>query len=181
MVHPSDKTSLRRSGFTLLETVFSAFLMTIVVGGALTLVFRSQIFVADEVQHYDLDQAGRHILLRLSDELRTALPSSVLPLVMTNSPTLSFQRPIGFDNSGNPILSPVITFALETPAEVDKTGKFLTYQEAGGTAIRLAGRVQALRFNRLPKGVTFDVDVGSKDRTGILVQKSFSQSVSHRY
>ena len=61
---------MRRAGFTLLELSISIAVLLIVMGGAFTVAFRAQIGFGLEAKHFTLEQAGRRILERLSEEIR---------------------------------------------------------------------------------------------------------------
>jgi hypothetical protein len=182
----------RSPGFTLLETNNSAGLLTVVMGGILTVAFRSEIFVTDEMRRYNLEQTGRRVVQRLLDELRSADPTTIAPLIMADSDFIEYQQPTGFV-AGAVTYGPVtrIEFELatgETDDGTDENGDgridegFITITEAGGTPIVIAEEILGLRFNRSLVGVAidFEVDLAVLDRDGNLLQRTFSQTVSQR-
>jgi hypothetical protein len=156
----------------------------------LALVHSSERGFAEQTLHLALDQTGRRVADRLCQDLMQARAVTVLPLAMSDSDHLQFQRVTGYKN-GAAQLGPVTTYGFELAPGEAKNGKddngdhrvdegFIVQAEAGGTGVPIAGQVLALRFTSAAGGVSFAVDVGLVGRDGQLVQKTFVQRVTFR-
>jgi hypothetical protein len=179
----------RRSGFTLIELVFVTGLMLVLMGGIITIIHQSQRLFADQVSRYTLDEAGRHLMDRLSEELCAAEPTTFKPLALANSPYLTFQKVIGYAN-GAPQLALPATFDWQPTAGESINGQddngdgridegFLVLTQQGGAPIRICGNVVAASFNSIANGLGFSVTLGVTDH-GRLIQKTFYQEVNLR-
>ena len=189
----AHKTTTRRArGFSLLETLISTLVVTIVMGSVLTVIFRSQIFAAEEMQGYKVEQTGRRVAYRISEELKGAAQSSVSPIVMDDSNFVTFQRPVDFE-AGTIRLGPAITISFEleqgegeAPDGIDNNGDgradegVVVYSEAGDEPVTIGADIVGLRFNRLGNSISFELDVATLNRDGIVVQKTFAQAVAFR-
>ena len=183
------RTARGEAGSTLLELVIVVAVLLVVMGGALTVVFNSQIGFAEQMEVSVIESNGRHISERLTNEIREAYPTSVLPLIMTNSKFVTFQKVIGFQN-GVVQLGPATTlgFTLATGEQEnarDDNGDgrvdegYVTFTQ-GNTAIRLVGDVLGMRFTAATGGIAFSVDIGRVDREGQVTRKTFSAGVAFR-
>ena len=180
----------RREGFTLLEVLIVAGLLTVTLGSAMNVWFHSQAAFTDSVRQNVVGDTGQRLLMRLGAELMEAEPTVLLPLAIVDSDFVQFQKVEGYD-AGAKVLGPVITLGFqleagETANGVDDNGDgradegYVTYTEQGNPTIRIGGNVLGLRFNGMPNGITFSVDVGIVDRDGQLVQDTFTRIVAFR-
>ncbi len=180
----------RREGFTLLEVLIVAGLLTLTLGSAMEVWFHSQAAFADSVRQNVVGDTGRRLLTRLGAELLETEPTVLLPLSIVDSNFVQFQKVTGYD-AGGKVLGPVITlgFQLETGetangADDNGDGRadegYVTYTEQGDPTIRIGGNVVGLRFNGLPNGIMISVDVGIVYRDGQLVEDSFTRIVAFR-
>jgi hypothetical protein len=196
-VRRSDPTAAsgpnRAAGITILELVIVSTLLTVGLGGAFTLLFNTQIGLADRVTRLTIDQAGWRALERLSSEIMAADPSTILPVVLSYSHTIDFNKVLGYDN-GAPVLSGLLKFehmmdSGESLDGADNNGDgridegVLRYRQTNdGTPgwTSLVSNVTDLHFTSVTGGVNIDVQITLKDRKGQLVQRLFSQQVSFR-
>jgi type II secretory pathway pseudopilin PulG len=178
--------SARRSGFTLIELVIVTGIMLAVLGGVVTIINQSQKLFSDQVSRFTIDEAGRHMMDRLSEQLRAAETSSFKPLAMLNSPYVTFQRVIGYVN-GTPQLSLPITLEYQLEAGEQKNGKddnkdgridegYLVSTQLGSAPIRLSGNLLGLSFNPITNGLAFTATLAVTDH-GRVIQKTFYQEV----
>ena len=181
--------SLRRSGFTLIELVIVTGIMLAVMGGVITIVHQSEKLFSDQVSRFTIDEAGRHLMDRLSEQLRAAETSSFKPLAMANSPYVTFQRVIGYLN-GTPQLSLPVTIELQLDPAEKKNGKddnkdgridegYLVSTQLGGVPIRLSANLVGLSFNPITNGLAFTATLAVTDH-GRVIQKTFYQEVNLR-
>jgi hypothetical protein len=161
-------------------------IMLAVMAGVITIIHQSERLFSDQVSRYTLDEAGRHLMDRLSEQLRAAEPTTLKPLAISNSNFLTFQRVVGFAN-GAPQLSIAATFECQPMAGEALNGKddngdgridegFLVATQSGSAPIRLAGNVLGMTFNPITNGMAFTVTLGATDH-GRLIQKTFYQEV----
>ncbi len=180
----------RREGFTLLEVLIVAGLLTVTLGSAMNVWLHSQAAFTESVRQNVVSTTGQRLLARLGSEMMEAEPTGLLPLSIIDSDFVQFQKVEGYD-AGTKVLGPVITFGFqletgETANGVDDNGDgrvdegYVTYTEQGDPTIRIGGNVVGLRFNGLPNGITVSVDVGIVDRDGQLVQDSFTRVIAFR-
>jgi type II secretory pathway pseudopilin PulG len=179
----------RGRGFTLFEVVFVVGVALVVMGGVGTIILQSGRLFSDQVKRYSIDEAGRHLMDRLSEELRAADPTSIKPLALLNSTYVTFQKVLGFAD-GLPQLGLPATLELQAAPGETWNGKddngdgridegFLVLTLTGGDPIRLAGNIQSVSFNPIPNGLSFTVTLGVTDH-GRLIQKTFYQEVNLR-
>ena len=199
-MHPCESrqsaaTDVRRrlraeQGFTLVEVVLVAVILVIILGSATSVILRAAESSQQMVKRSKLQQLGRRVVSRLSEELGQAVPSTILPVLLTDSNTITFQKVLDYDGLAQ-TLSPAITFSLSPePGEIinglDDTQdgrvdeSFLAYRSGLDTEIMLAHSILGLRFNAVTNGIAFSVDVGEVDRRGDLIQFSFSGRVTLR-
>ena len=180
----------RREGFTLLEILIVAGLMTVTLGSAMNVWFHSQIAFTESVRQNVVSSTGQRLVARLASELMEVDPNGLLPLSIIDSDFVQFQKVEGYD-AGGKVLGPVITLGFEletgeTANGVDDNGDgridegYVTYTEQGDPTIRICGHVVGLRFNDLANGITISVDVGIVDRDGQVVQGSFTRVIAFR-
>lgn len=171
----------RAAGFTLLEIAMATTLVAMITGTIWTLVIKSQSLFEDQVQLYNIDDAGLRVLSRLSEELHMVSPASVLPAVLDDSETISFRRAIGWDE-GKLEVGPVYTIALEKALATGKTvvGKNLTLKASDGSFILLAEDILDLRFNSTGNGIRFQVEVGIENNEGVLLKRTFEERITFR-
>ena len=86
----------RQRALTLLETLLAFVILTMVLGGAVTLATRTERHLSDELRRLSVDDAGTRLLRRLSTELTQAYPSSVLPALLDDSDYVTFQKVTGY-------------------------------------------------------------------------------------
>lgn len=180
----------RRGGFTLLEVLIVAGLLTLTLGSAMNVWFYSQDAFTDSVRQNVVGDTGQRLLLRLGAELMEVEPGTLLPLSINDSDFVQFQKVQGYED-GNKILGPVtkIGFTLapnETNVGEDDNGDgridegFITYTIEGSPTIEIGGNVLGLRFNGLPNGIMIAIDVALVDDDGQLVQNTFTRVVAFR-
>jgi prepilin-type N-terminal cleavage/methylation domain-containing protein len=180
----------RERGFSLLEVLVVSSVMTLVLGGAFTVILRSERLVGDEILRYSLDETGRRVIDRLCDELRAADPSKLLPLGLADSSWVQFQRVTGYAG-GVPQLAPPVTVAFQLAPRESANGRddngdgrvdegSITLTVGSGSPVTLAGNILGFRLNGTTGGISFAVDVGLLDDTGALVQKTYQGQVSFR-
>lgn len=180
----------RERGFSLLELAIATVLLAVVTGAAGAVMMRSQLLFDTQVQQYVVDDSGLRVVNRLTQELRGAEPTSVLPLVLDDSEIVQFQRVTGFVD-GAVVLGPVITVefqlaAGETANGVDDNGDGRTdegrivFTEAGNPPRVLAVNVVGLRFNSTADGLSFSIDLQLIDRNGRSIARTFTQEVGFR-
>ena len=178
------------AGFTILEIAVTMAVLSLVVAGSMTLVLRIQLSYQEELQQYALDQTGRRTLDRLGEEIRGASLSTIVPAVLTDSPTIQFQRVIGYAG-GAVQFGPAITIQHQPePGETinglddDGDGRtdegFLVYSEDGSTPFNVAGNVTGMRFNSTPLGVSFSVDIALLGRDSQVLLRTFTEQISFR-
>jgi len=176
----------RRGGFTLFELMIATATMLIVLGGVVTIIHQSGKLFSDQVHRFSIDEAGRHLIDRVAEQLRGAETATFKPLALTNSPWVSFQRVVGYAN-GAPVLGPTVTLDVQPARGEIKNGKddngdgridegFLVSTEQGVAPIRLSGNVMAMTFNPITNGMAFTVTMSVTDH-GRLIQKTFYQEV----
>jgi prepilin-type N-terminal cleavage/methylation domain-containing protein len=176
----------RRGGFTMVELMIVTAVMLMVLGSVATIIHQSGRLFSDQVHRFSIDEAGRHLIDRVAEQLRGAETATFKPLALTNSPWVSFQQVIDYVN-GAPVLSPPVTLEIQlAPGEI-KNGKddngdgridegFLVATGLGAAPIRLSGNVMAATFNPITNGMAFTVTMGVTDH-GRLIQKTFYQEV----
>lgn len=176
-------------GFTLVEVSLVAVILMIIMGSATSVISLAQRVSEQMVKRSELELLGRSVISRLSYELGEAAPSTILPVLLTDSNTITFQKVLDYDGLTQ-TLSPAMTFSLSPePGEIinglddNEDGRvdesFFAY-ESEGAEIMLAHSVLGLRFNAVINGIEFTVDVGGVDREGDLIQFSFSGRVTLR-
>lgn len=179
-----------RDGFTLLEMAVAVVALTLLLGGAFTVLFHGEKLFAQQMQQFSFDQSGRKVMDRLAEELRAAHPASLLPLLIANSNFVSFQKVTGF-SGGAVQLGPRLTLGFQlAPGEVvnglDENGNgvaddgFLTLTPTAGTPIRLCGNVQALRFTSIAGGMSYSADLAFKNEKGQVTQRTYTRQVAFR-
>jgi prepilin-type N-terminal cleavage/methylation domain-containing protein len=184
--HPVQK----KSGFTLIEVMVTVLMLGLVMGMVFSVLLSAERLFSDQLKQYTIDQHGWRIMDRLSEELREAYPLTILPLAISNSSFLTYQRVTGHLN-GVPQLGPLTTLSFqqradEIPNGVDDNGDgridegFLAIREAGQPAIEIAGNVMGVRFSSIANGLSFSVDIQVADRERNLRQKTFTQEISFR-
>ena len=189
-VSPGAKMSVRREGFTLLEVLMAAFLAVLVLGSVVIIVFHSQLFMEEQMDHFNISMTGRKVMTRLSDDLRVAKPDTVVPILMDASKYVQFQKVVGHTGEGA-LLSPVTTISLEAAPGEELNGvddnndgrvdeAFITYTESGTAPFQIGGNVLGLRFTSLNSGIFIEVEVGLVGRDGNLVRETFSRRVTYR-
>jgi prepilin-type N-terminal cleavage/methylation domain-containing protein len=183
---PSD----RQRGFTILEVTITVTMVAVMLGAASIVVLKSENYLAEQIQQLLLDQTGRNVMNRLSEEIRQAYPPSVLPVLIANSNSLQFQKVTGYAG-GAPVLGATVTLGFElAPYELangkDDNGDgridegFVTYMELGNAAIQIGANVLDLRFSAKGNGVAVTADVAVSDRQGGTVRRTFAQTVAYR-
>ena len=160
-------------GFTLVELTVSVALVIVIAGVAWSVAFSSQRFHADQIRQHRIELAGQKIMRRLAQDLREVDPGTVLPLGLTDSDFIQYQKITGV-NGGAYIYGPVVTVTYDSENEV------VFYTEMGQEPQILAMDVKGLRFNGAANGVSFSADVGVIDSDGQLVQRTFTQEVTFR-
>ena len=179
----------RRAGFSLLEAVLVTGMMSLVFGAAMSVWLKSQIAFAEQLQQNLVNDTGRRVLARVVNELRAADPTTLTPLIISDSSSVTFTPVVGYNAGvvyGN---STTISLTLETGelsnnlddnADGRADEGFITIQEQGSPAVQLAGNILGLRFSSIDSGMIVEVDVGIVDRNGDLYQESFSRTVYFR-
>jgi prepilin-type N-terminal cleavage/methylation domain-containing protein len=178
------------AGVTLIELVVVVAVLLLVLGGALTVVFNSQISFALQMEEAVIEQNGRQVSERLTREIQEAFPASVLPIIMANSSFVSFQKVVGFEN-GIVQLGPLITLGFEPETGEQVNGRddnrdgrvdegYVTFTEFGRPAIRLVGDVLSLRFNPATNGISYAVEIGRVDREGQVTRRTYQQGAAFR-
>ena len=197
------RVTIRQGGFTLMEISIVTFVLTLVLGSLVTVVLDSGFFSGEYTQRLIINQTGRRIMERLREELRAAEPSTVMPVLIADSDFVQFQKVEGYKNDAV-LLSPVITIRRQpTPIDqipVRNQGQkrklepdgtispdlftydegLLTSTEEGSPPLGIAGKVLGLRFNAIPNGLSFSVDIGLVNRDDVIVQKTFTEQVIFR-
>jgi prepilin-type N-terminal cleavage/methylation domain-containing protein len=179
-----------RAGFTLVEVTVSLAILSLIAGGAFVVLVESQRLFTEQMRLYTLELAGRRVLNRLGDELRSADPGSVLPLVVADSSFLQYRKVTGFAG-GVVQKSPLVTLGVELAAGESMYGAddngdglpdegFLTYTEQGSPTIRISGHLLELRFNSTASGVAFSADMGIVNGRGEVVRRNFANEVTFR-
>lgn len=181
----------RRDGaFTILELSVVIVLLTVVLGIATSVVLHSAELFADQVLEHIIDEAGGLVCDRLTEELRSAYPLTLLPLSISSSTYVTYQKVIGHE-AGAPKLGPVTTLRMDlVPGELlnglDDNGDgrvdegFLTLTEGTNAPLAIRGHLLRLGFDSTPSGMSFSVDIGVSDRKGTVRLKTFAQKVSFR-
>ena len=177
-------------GFTLVEITVSLVVLAMLLGGAFSLVFHSQLLSVDQTQRSVIDQAGWRVMDRLGDELQVAKRETVTLPTNLGANSVEFQRAAGYVN-GAVQLGATITLAFQLATgeqlnNLDDNGDgrvdegFVTYTESGEAPVAIAGNVLRLSFNPTANGLSFSADVGLIDRSGELLTKTFTQEISYR-
>ncbi len=180
----------RQDGFTLVEAAVTLVLLTMVVGGSMTILFQSQLTFADQMQQSTLWQTSHRIHTRLVNELFSADLSSVTPALLDDSLTISFQRVEGYA-AGVPLYGLTVTIDFElAPGEIangsddNLDGRVdegvVRYTEGANPPVVIASDVLGLRFNSTVNGVSYACDIGFVDREGLLHTDTVSGRVTLR-
>lgn len=183
-----NKKDLR--GFTLLEAALMVAILSVVLGGTFSVLFYSERLFADQMKQYALTQSGARIMERLTEELRSAYPPTLLPLAISDSDYVTFQRVTG-QVSGVVLLGSQTTISLEyRPSDLpngrDDDGNgviddgYIVYTELGSAPVELAGNIMNVHFNSTSNGLSFTADVAIPDRGGVVRQSSFTREISFR-
>jgi hypothetical protein len=161
-----------------------------VLGSIWSTLMNSHVFSGTYARELVVNQTGARILDRL-EEIQTADPTTVNPLVMAGSDWIVFQKVI-LDDEGGPVLSDAITIAYraetgETLNGVDDNGDgrvdegVIDYISGDPpVTVPIARDVLGLRFNAAINGVEYSVDVGVSDRQGNLLSRTFTEKVTFR-
>ncbi len=181
-----------QDGFSLLELTIVMLILSVVLGGVASVLFRTDLFSGDYSRELVINQTAWRIIDRLTDEIREADPSSVNPLAMVDSNWISFRQVEGYAN-GALVLGSVLTYDYQVvPGETlngaDDNGDgridegVINYEDASPppTTIAIAGNILGLRFNAIANGIEFSVDIGLVDRDGNPVSKTFTKKVTFR-
>jgi hypothetical protein len=142
------------------------------------------------MREHTLDEAGWRLCDRISEELRSVDPTTLMPFTISNSPYLTYQKVTGYQ-AGAPTVGPVTTLRLdlapgETANGVDDNGDgridegFLTLTEGGNPKVRLLGNLLRLGFDATQGGLGFSAEVGLSDRAGYVRKKTFNQKITFR-
>lgn len=176
--------------FTLLELSVVISLLTLVLGGATSVVLHTAELFADQMREHIIDEAGGVACDRITEELRSAYPPTLLPLSISSSTYVTYQKVTGYQ-AGAPTLGPVTTLWMdlvpgELPNGLDDNGDgradegFLTLTEGANAPIPIRGHVLRLEFDATPSGLSFSLDIGVSDRRENVRRKTFAQKVSFR-
>lgn len=179
-----------RRGFTLLEVMIATGLVALALGSALNVWFHSQVAFTDNIRQNVIAETGHRVLSRIGAELMEAEPLTLLPLSVTDSDFVQFQKVEGYD-AGSKVLGPVITLGFQLEAGERANGAddngdgridegYVTYTELGSPAIGIGGNVLRLRFDGLSNGIRITVNVGIVDRSGLLVEDTFTRVIAFR-
>ena len=190
MTAASEFETARDAGMTLLEVSIALVLLTIVVGVGSSMWLRTQDLYNDQLQQYVVDDAGWRISERIVQELRTADPSSVLPLVLVNSDNIQFQRVVGV-GVGGPILGSVVTIRFElvgteTANGLDDNGDGridegrVVLIVGPADPIVLGENALTLDLDSTASGVSVTVITARLSAASTLIQRSFARNVSFR-
>lgn len=180
----------RTAGFTLLEMIVAIALMAILVGSVGFLMLRTQNLSSELMTQLRVNDTCVRIMSRMRRELQGVEPTTVLPLILDDSPTVQFQTVTGYD-AGVVEMGPVITIGFQLAAgeadngtddngdgRADEGG--IVYVVAGQPPIVLSEDILGLRFNQTANGLSFTADVGVLNRDGLLVTETITQSVAFR-
>ena len=86
----------REEGHTLLEVAVVLSMALLIMQGVFNVMFHWERLFTEQVKHFTLDQSAERILHRLAEEIRASDPTTILPIVVSNSSTIQFQRVTGF-------------------------------------------------------------------------------------
>jgi len=176
---------------TIVEVVVSSLILTTIVLVVSSTVLDSQAFFAEEARLYSLDQSGRALLARVEQEIRASAASSILPLAISDSSFLDYQKAAGVNADGTIALGPLLRFSFElVPGEiadsVDNNGDGLidegtiSWRDESGTARAIAANALGMRVNRAGSALHVDIDLAARQSDGRLVQRTYGQTVAPR-
>ena len=166
------------------------FLLSLISGAVFGIAQSSEYLFDGTNRQFELDDVGRRLMNRLSLDLRSANAESVVPVILDNSTTVSFQQVVGYDGN-DVLLGPVISFtwwiaAGEEANGLDDNGNGLADEgdivmtvDSSDPTI-LASNILDLRFNPTPSGIMFSVVCAARNRRGLVITEEFQQGVSFR-
>ncbi len=166
-----------QAGFTLLEVTVATALVVTILGATSVLVSSSLSIQAQEMDLYQLELEGLRIINRLSDEMRSIDPNSVLPLVLVDSTEIRYQRVTGFSGTTNQ-LSPACRIYLSKAPQA-AVGEIVLEENGGQTSNVLVAGVVDLRFTAAGQGLEIFTVIG-RIHDGILHTREVSQHISFR-
>lgn len=180
----------RQIGLTLVETLLGMAIMAIAGGGATILVLRSQGLMVEIDRLQRVDETGLRALQRIAGELQTIDPASLQPFALTEARTCSYQ-PVVHYVAGAPVLGARTSLGwIPVPGETidgtDENGDGrvdegrLVLQVTGQPEVVLAENVLGLALTSANRGVDISLSIGIVNRSGELLQRTFSQRVTFR-
>ena len=101
----------QQAGFTMLELVIAGTIMTVLLGAITSVVTGTLRGFPDQMAHATVRQTAGRTISRLGTPIMEASPATLSPVILVNSPTVSFQRVEGFVGTA-PILSAVNTLSF---------------------------------------------------------------------
>jgi prepilin-type N-terminal cleavage/methylation domain-containing protein len=184
-----DRSGARSAGFTLLEMMIVTTVLAILLGAGSQVLLGSLGACSEQSVDLRIRQTGRRVVERICQRLPEADPTTMSPLILADSTTLSYQVVTGHDGS-NPTYGDTIALWLapgtgETANGVDDNGDgridegVLWIQEGVQPATIIASDLTGVRFNSIAGGIDISVDVSILDRDAV-VTRSFSATVAFR-
>ena len=179
----------QQAGFTMVELAIAGTVLTLVLGGIASVVTGTLRSFSDQMTHTTVRQTAGRIISRMGTPIMEASPATITPVILTASPTVSFQRIEGFAGTV-PILSPVNTFSFtvdngETFNGQDDDGDGLVDEGSivhtiGGAPSLIASNVLGLTFTSNGTGLVATIIVGAIGERGELIQRTYIQRWSFR-
>jgi prepilin-type N-terminal cleavage/methylation domain-containing protein len=177
-------------GFTLIEIIITTAIAVLLLGGFVAVLSGSQALFEQQVQQRSIEQIGRSVMNRLSDEIHAIDPVTVFPTSMNSSPYIEFRTIKGYADS-QPVYGPLVRLSWEPVAGETLNGVddnddgrvdegVIAYHESGKRLYDIVGQVTGLRFSSTSNGVSVEVDIGVTDALGNPVERTFSRTVTFR-
>jgi hypothetical protein len=175
---------------TIVETMAAVTLVTVLMGATYMVLLQSEKLFTAVTRQFTQQETGHRILDRLTEELRAAQPSSMLPLIVSSSSYVQFNKVTGFSGGVATVGVPItLAWQLSSGETLDGMDNdsdgftdegVVTYREQAGPTIILADDVLSLQFSSTATGISFTVALGALNDQNGVVSKTYSKSIDFR-